>query len=552
MSRSVKITLALVGGVVMLVIVGIAVALYVARGVDQALEQAVAREQVHVAPAPLPTERPMMGREGTDPSGYPLDQPDQGALLRLLMEERYDDLTRYMESYQDDFEADVRKEYWPVHAFDAFASANPKLTPRLSAWREQAPDSYAPLLAQAIHALARGWHARGTDLAGETHAARMSVMHEHHTEAQESAQAALAINPRLMAAWRVLINTSMTMGAGVQQREALLERALDQCPQCYRVRATHMIGLRPRWGGSTQLMTLFARKSASQADQNPRLEWMLAYPDWQACDLLVRAKKFDEALPHCNSALEAGPIPDVFDDLVRIHNARREREAGAQALLRWVELHPLVDRNTMRNRSVWLHNQGYCAQSSEQLLIVARRNPVDKQLAEMIPSRVTCLMHEASFYARKGDAAAVRRRCQLARDLDPQAATDQALCEVAMDPDADDEAVLSQTPRLKRPTNDWHLLYLYTRLDPDHFEAHRDLDYAWARHGQFVEVVRMWDDFIERNPDEGRAWLERSGAYFHMKKPNEVKRDLNKACDLGVKKACDIAYQRGYRKPKKR
>jgi len=77
------------------------------------------------------------------------------------------------------------------------------------------------------------------------------------------------------------------------------------------------------------------------------------------------------------------------------------------------------------------------------------------------------------------------------------------------------------------------------------------LDYAFARERRFKEVVEMWDGYIERNPNEGRAYMERSGAYHHLGHKKASARDINQACDLEVKRACQIAFQMGVRTKKK-
>jgi hypothetical protein len=44
-----------------------------------------------------------------------------------------------------------------------------------------------------------------------------------------------------------------------------------------------------------------------------------------------------------------------------------------------------------------------------------------------------------------------------------------------------------------------------------------------------------------RNPNEGRAYPERSGTYFNLHKLQEAKEDAAKACELGVREGCSRA-----------
>src|SRR5689334_18732514 len=47
---------------------------------------------VEVAPGPIPTTRPMIGREGKTDDGYPLENVDAAGLRSLMWHARWDDL----------------------------------------------------------------------------------------------------------------------------------------------------------------------------------------------------------------------------------------------------------------------------------------------------------------------------------------------------------------------------------------------------------------------------------------------------------------------------
>jgi len=55
------------------------------------------------------------------------------------------------------------------------------------------------------------------------------------------------------------------------------------------------------------------------------------------------------------------------------------------------------------------------------------------------------------------------------------------------------------------------------------------------------EVIEAWNGFLQRHPNEGRAYLERGGAYSRIRKMNEAAQDAQKACDLGVNEGCEHA-----------
>jgi tetratricopeptide (TPR) repeat protein len=76
------------------------------------------------------------------------------------------------------------------------------------------------------------------------------------------------------------------------------------------------------------------------------------------------------------------------------------------------------------------------------------------------------------------------------------------------------------------------------KASPHDFELHRQLDALWSQTAQWERIASMWTEFIANNPNEGRAYNERGGAYSHMRKISEAYSDAKKACELGVSEAC--------------
>jgi tetratricopeptide (TPR) repeat protein len=79
------------------------------------------------------------------------------------------------------------------------------------------------------------------------------------------------------------------------------------------------------------------------------------------------------------------------------------------------------------------------------------------------------------------------------------------------------------------------------RLDPTHFESCRNIDYIHAKRGEWTEVISMWNTYLERKPDDGKAIFERAGAYHHSGNMTLAMQDAKAACGLGVQEACAVA-----------
>ncbi len=81
---------------------------------------------------------------------------------------------------------------------------------------------------------------------------------------------------------------------------------------------------------------------------------------------------------------------------------------------------------------------------------------------------------------------------------------------------------------------------------PDDFRSVQRLDYAMAKQGgRFGEIVELWNSYLSRHPNDGQAYLERGGAYYHWGKLAEAGSDAKKACELGITEGCARAKQLG-------
>jgi len=53
--------------------------------------------------------------------------------------------------------------------------------------------------------------------------------------------------------------------------------------------------------------------------------------------------------------------------------------------------------------------------------------------------------------------------------------------------------------------------------DKTNFECIRCIDWILAKSGKWDVIIKCWTDYLEANPKDDKAFLERGGAYFHKK-----------------------------------
>ncbi len=483
-----------------------------------------------VAPVPLPTTI-MSGPDGRDADGYPLKQVDRAAVRALLHHRRFADLSRHLEQLQSDFEADRTREYWPIDAADAFDSAEAELGASLDAWVAATPASFAPYLARGTYWAAAAYARRGGRWAAETAREDLALMSEAVAKARADLEKARAIRPKLVAAERRLIIALRFTGDHAGSRAAL-ERALRACPGCFQVRVAYLIQLQPRWGGSHEEMLAFA-KAAKRAASNPKLRLLAGYVDLDKANVLAHAEKLDEALVVVGRACALGEHWEFLKERAYLRRRLKQLDAALADLDRAAALRP-GHPDVLRERAAANADLRRWDAAARDLVAAIRVRPTDSVTRTLTPYVVKGLDHEAWQRHKAGDTSGAIRLLDLALGLEPQNHEVQNRRKWMLVGGTASGA--TPTPQQAEAAARATL-----RSTPDDLATLQRLDYALAAQGRFEEVIKLWNDYLTRHPSEGRAFLERGGAYYHLKKLREAHADAQKACELGVSEGCNVA-----------
>ena len=470
-------------------------------------------EVAYEAPAP---GRPLIERPGEDAFGCPRSMPDRLRLLSLLHHRRFAELTEHLEWFQAQFEADSRKELWPIDALETFDVIDPAVGPLLDAWTAASPDSFAPWAARATYRHRIAWTRRGGAFVKETPASRLQAMSLANGEALRDVTKALELRPGLVAGRRVAIWIAAMEGDDTgRTRAKLVEAGLALCPDCSALRTSYLYSLIPRWGGSPAKMAAFVAESRRRS-KNPRLQLLEGYQHLDRCQVVRQEKRPQEALPHCDRAVAAGEHRDFLLDRA-FTRARLDDHRGAIADLDLAIARLPHDPELLRDRAAGLAATRQWTRAAADLRLAQRLDPGDERTDKRLRALVSNLLYEAFQLERGG-------RLDDALPLYEQA--------VKLDPAHGDARLRRAAAETSR-----QLLQAVER-EPLNVEAHVKLDHHWARQRRFEEVIAMWNRFLARRPDEPRAYLERGGALVHHGRRDLALADLDKACTSGLKDAC--------------
>ncbi|MDB4994199.1 MAG: hypothetical protein JWM74_1631 [Myxococcaceae bacterium] len=490
---------------------------------------AVAREErvkvaVHVAPAPIPRSLPLVGDAGVDADGYPRQYVDAPGVRSLLHAHRFTELSAYFEELQAAFEADPRKELWPLDFVEAFATAEPEIVADLDAWALATPKSAAPFAARGSHYVAAMWALRGGKYIGETPAEDIRAMSEASEHARDDLAHALTLRPRVLVAMREQMAVGMVAGRRSDIADAYA-RGVHACPSCFTIQQSYLRTLPPRWGGSyAQIQNVLSKLDVTK---NPRLGVLLGYEDLVRARDHETAQKYDEAVADMDRAVKHGVYWEYLLERAELLE-RLDRFDEALADLDSAVASRPGNAAVRAFRSTIRYDRKDYVGAGHDLLFALQKDPTESRVKDNLGSVVHGINFAAQELDKSGKHADALDASELAMALAPLDRETQSLHGRLVLGDATTPARIAE-------------LEAKTAADPGSFRDVQQLDYALSRQGKFERIAAMWDAYVKLHPDDGRGYMERSGTNYHLGKKVEERADLVKACELGVNEGCERA-----------
>ncbi|MGD8712444.1 MAG: tetratricopeptide repeat protein, partial [Thiohalophilus sp.] len=74
---------------------------------------------------------------------------------------------------------------------------------------------------------------------------------------------------------------------------------------------------------------------------------------------------------------------------------------------------------------------------------------------------------------------------------------------------------------------------LAVEYDPDNFAFYQKLDWILAQRKDWDQVISYWSQYIDLHPDDGAAYVERGGAFYHKGDLRSAVADAKVSADLG-------------------
>ena len=234
---------------------------------------------------------------------------DRASLLELLDRGDYARLDAYLLKLQASHERGELAETQLENAFDAFASANPDLEPKLNSWIERSPQSFAARLARGVYYLHLGRIGLGNGPQGTV--TDRDPGRDYLSLAQEDGQAAVALQPSLGIAYAALIDIAMAENAAARA-DQWFERGREASSESVALWRSYFLSLRPWRRPNQNPEDLMARLDALVQDLrasprgNPDLAALQGFHAYLTAELLRRQRRHGQAGRYYRDALAEG------------------------------------------------------------------------------------------------------------------------------------------------------------------------------------------------------------------------------------------------------
>jgi tetratricopeptide (TPR) repeat protein len=436
-----------------------------------------------------------------------------------LEKKNYPELNKILADFQEASQQDIYQEKQLFTAYDAFEIEDPDYEPLFNSWVETYSDHYQPYLARANYFYTMAWHARGGKWASETKQEQFDRMKTYFEKAATDIKTTLEINSQSLVAYKLLIGILGSQQGADRLMRGVLDQAVSFQPATYNVRLNYLHFLSPRWGGSFEQMQSFVNESLQYVDQNPKLNLLEGRIYAEAAFSQYLNDKYSVAEELYTKAISYGDRPYNYLSRGKTRYKRENYQGALEDLNRAIDLDSEDAEHYYWRSKIYSKLEKYDDAASD-IAIAGLLAPWD----EKIQSRKDWLVSKL-----------IRLGYELNRARKHEAAIEKFNAALSLDPTHADAYNRKAGALIKLNELDEALPHakLAVEYDPDNFAFYQKLDWILAQRKDWDQVISYWSQYIDLHPDDGAAYVERGGAFYHKGDLRSAVADAKIAADLG-------------------
>lgn len=224
--------------------------------------------------------------------------------LKLLNEEKYEELENKLFELQIVYENNVSSERKLLYAISSFENSDPMLEDKLKAWLKEKPNSIFPHLAYGMYHFHLGSLSRGSRWSKDTTSQQFAKMRGHFREAKDQLTWVVEKNSKSSLAYAGLLSIEFINS---NNEKKLFDEAIKFNPFSSVIRTTYLVSLLPKWGGSFKKIENFLNETSKLYSENNALSIQDGFLEYAHGDELFTSTeddKYIKALSYFDKAIE--------------------------------------------------------------------------------------------------------------------------------------------------------------------------------------------------------------------------------------------------------
>ncbi|MDR0250245.1 MAG: hypothetical protein LBI35_02880 [Burkholderiales bacterium] len=413
------------------------------------------------------------------------DWLDTKTPVKWLVEGSYEKLERHLDDLYKEVKKRPGKEYRLVWTYMAL-SRDAQNEPHILRWEKARASRYQMKIAFAGILNTKASDIRQAKLANKVSREDFERIHKLHAEARGILEAVLKEKPDHPVALYYYIGTCASEKHCLPEEMARVE---EHAPHAYFARRAIFNFLQPKWGGSMALIESYQKTLQKNLKINPHWKPLMGFDQFALCGSEQLDREYEKAFPYCRKAWAFGP--DLF----------------------------------------YLDAMSWAA--SKLGFFSEFRGYVD-EFRRLFPSDY----YEKEFHKY---AKAMLQWGNYFRKENPSSAMEAFTEAQKIAPDFDEPYVARAKlyyaqENLPAAEND---IKKAVALNPDNLHALEWFSFVLGKQRRTHEMISLWNNYIERHPEEPKAYYEVAKGYFSKKDFKSTYENVQKACSLGHEKSCE-------------
>jgi len=439
--------------------------------------------------------------------------------VRMLLDgKKFIELNEVLHAHQTAAEKNIYAEDTLFTAYNAFEIKSRSYESIFNEWVNITPDNYQPYLARARFYYRLAWEVRGGKWASETKKDKLEMMKTYFSKSAKDIVQALKLYEKSMIAYSLLIGIYNSVGKG-NETELIVNKAIGFNSATFHVRRQYLRALTPRWGGSYEKMKLFIIDSMRYVNSNSKLKLLEGYIYLDLANLQQIIKKYSVAGEYYNKALEFGLNHKILKERGENSYRRENYKEALKDFSRAIKLYT-EDADYYYWRSKTYRKLKQYTNATTDIERAYELEPYDKYILSQrnwLSSKMTYLAYQLSKNQKPTEAI---KKYDIALSLDPaNADLHYRKARALIESNKHNQALkeIEQAIQINSDDINYYLL----------------VDYILAKSRSWDKIIRHWDNFIKRNPNVSRAYVERGGSYYRKGDMKSAVKNAKLAADMG-------------------